>query len=234
MTKFKGFTLVELLVVVAILAMLVGILLPTLTRAKDLAKDVACQGNLHSIWTPMRFFAEDNDGFLPPVYDYSLSYDGGGGYWNNLLANYGKDQLGWTPPRSYTAKENFNCPSYERQISKRGCYGMNFPMAGYVYEDVYYIRQYPGNSHWSNKQYMLEATLRPGEMYLVGDTTSPPPYGHQCSFLRMSVTSTPVFRHLGHCNVLFHDSHVEPLKDKEIPGMVGGYLPWFNGEDYYR
>jgi len=230
MRNSKGFTLVELLIVVAILSMLVAMLLPTLGKAKDLARDVVCQSNLRSMWPAMRFFAEDHEGYLPPVAHATH------GTWNQLLANYGKDNSGWAPETSYTAKENFECPSYEYEsISRRGCYGMNWAMANYDSEGQgNFIR-----NSWPNCEYLFEATLRPAHLYLVGDTSRWAPYGgHQYTFLRLSGSSTPRFRHLGnhpegHCNVLFHDSHVEPLEDMQIPGQVYTYLPWFNREDYF-
>ncbi len=65
MLKKKGFTLVELLVVIAIIALLVAILLPTLTRAKDLARQTACASNLSGLGKAMGLYAVNNDGVLP-------------------------------------------------------------------------------------------------------------------------------------------------------------------------
>ena len=63
----RGFTLVELLVVVAILALLITLLMPTLGRAKDLARSAICATNLHAHGRAVDMFAENWDGFLPPV-----------------------------------------------------------------------------------------------------------------------------------------------------------------------
>lgn len=65
MLKKKGFTLVELLVVIAIIALLVSILLPTLTRAKDLARQAACGSGLSGIGKAMGLYAVNYDGILP-------------------------------------------------------------------------------------------------------------------------------------------------------------------------
>ncbi len=61
----KGFTLIELLVVIAIIALLVSILMPSLSKAKDLAKDVVCQSNLRNVGFGIFLYAQDYDDQLP-------------------------------------------------------------------------------------------------------------------------------------------------------------------------
>ena len=63
--RCNAFTLVELLVVIGIIAVLVGILLPALNKAKTRAQTVACQSNLRQIYTAARMYATENRDSLP-------------------------------------------------------------------------------------------------------------------------------------------------------------------------
>src|SRR6266545_2178739 len=55
----EGFTLVELMVVIAIVALLVALLLPAILRAKAAAKSAACKSNLHQIGIALRMYVDD-------------------------------------------------------------------------------------------------------------------------------------------------------------------------------
>jgi len=64
----KAFTLVELLVVVAIIAILASLLLPTLARAKSSAASAACRSNLHQLGLALSMYAEDQTVYPPWLY----------------------------------------------------------------------------------------------------------------------------------------------------------------------
>jgi prepilin-type N-terminal cleavage/methylation domain-containing protein/prepilin-type processing-associated H-X9-DG protein len=61
----KGFTLVELLVVIGIIAVLVGILLPALGRAREASKSTACLSNIRQVAMAFMMYSNDNKGWLP-------------------------------------------------------------------------------------------------------------------------------------------------------------------------
>jgi len=65
-----GFTLIELLVVIAIIALLVSILVPTLQKAKELARDIKCMSNLHHVAGALKLYVADFDGQFPYWGDY--------------------------------------------------------------------------------------------------------------------------------------------------------------------
>jgi len=90
-TEGSGFTLIEVLVVIAIIALLVAILLPSLSRVRDQAKRTVCASNQHQLMLAVQMYASANRGMAP----YTLDF------WNASLTWIVYNDFANTEPRGF-------------------------------------------------------------------------------------------------------------------------------------
>ncbi len=112
----RAFTLIELLIVISIIALLIGILLPSLSAARKQGQAVKCAAAMHDISTAMSSYLADWNGTYPPSYIYpsdtEANYDF---YAQNAAHPFGYIHWSWfLYSKGQVGDKAFQCPSYPR------------------------------------------------------------------------------------------------------------------------
>ncbi len=106
-----GFTLLELLVVMGIIAVLAELLLPVLARAKAASRSVACKSNLRQLGVALQTYIGDFGGVYPYTASVSES-KGTSSYWFDALTAF--------LPNATWGTGVFKCPAYEGVVYRGG------------------------------------------------------------------------------------------------------------------
>ena len=92
--KKNAFTLIELLVVIAIIAILAGLLLPSLTQAREKGRSISCSSNMKQMTSALNSYTNDYDGHFVPYKDTSAEHGAGyTAYWFGLANGDGTYDL---------------------------------------------------------------------------------------------------------------------------------------------
>ncbi|HEV8605129.1 MAG TPA: prepilin-type N-terminal cleavage/methylation domain-containing protein [Tepidisphaeraceae bacterium] len=215
----RAFTLVELLVVIALIALLIGLLLPVLGRARQQAVSVACLSNLRQLGTAAHMYCDGNRGSFPIAYDMvsdpplviSLNWD------FTTTRNTTTGDIAVTPGLLWAGHTNpriQQCPAYDGKSNT-----LADPYTGYNYNTSYI-------GHGAQES--IVAPIKIGQVRnssrcaLFGDGQYS---GGANKFMRAPFANpgdagftfrsagTQGFRHGGRTNVAFVDGHAESLKE---------------------
>lgn len=218
----KGFTLVELLVVVAIISLLITVLLPSLKKARDAAKSVVCLGNLSQLGTMCHIYGIDNKSVIPYAQDSKLNVHGVG--YGNPWYFTDKTYRGWMYDfiGDTTSKKRgvIICPAADpwdvKPINKAfSNYAANYMLFRFsLYEKPY--RSISSMTHPARAMFIIDVAYTGvnQDNWPIRFTIGPgaTEYGRQD------------FRHNNAANTLYGDGHA--LFDKQIPSSNSKDLYW--------
>jgi len=219
--KVIGFTLIELLVVIVIVSILIVLVAPALTTAREAINGSKCTQNIHSLLIANCLFAADNDGMLVPHRGYPPNSVNTNTviYWQGLLDGY----MGGTGlSGSKVNAKQVCCPSMTDTNKCFSAWG--FPISIGINSR--------GSGGFQDQPGFVKATmLKFPKIAYFGDSIGPNSHalGYGGDYNASSRNQRPsVFRHRGRANIGFLDGHVESLTQTDIP-PVGTSGAWFYG-----
>lgn len=201
----KKFTLIELLVVVAILGILSSILLPSLSKARDKAKQAVCLSNQRQVGLASLSYINDNNNYAPSDdAEVGTGATGGKQYWYMRLipAYLNEGKLGPEGPSDVQ-----QCPTAN---TIKNVWDSTIAMNSHLTGDV-----------WGPQKSISKATLQ--ETMLLMDSyiffraawTS----GFELSKLTQETPQTRIARHSGKANVTYLDGHGTAISYKSLLTM---------------
>ncbi|HUA66695.1 MAG TPA: prepilin-type N-terminal cleavage/methylation domain-containing protein [Alphaproteobacteria bacterium] len=211
-----GFTLVELLVVIAVIAILAAILLPVLSQAQLRAKRIQCLSNLRQMAIAAPVYADDYGNFYP-IAQYDDNRTGSAYCWDmNVIYNAAGIPT-VTPGILWEGRSNIQiqqCPSFNGSADY-----FDNPYTGYNYNTSYIGH---GQGEAVEQPAKTSDVYHPAKTVIFGDgqysagankfMRAPYPNPGDASYVGRNA-GTQGFRHSGLSNAAFCDGHAESLRD---------------------
>lgn len=200
--KRRAFTLIELLVVISIISLLVAILLPALSRSRQIGRATVCLSNLRSMCESVQMYADSNEGRLPTGgLAHGGSADESMAWINTARRDLGDEQIVHCPvDRSAHWLTSPTGTTQRRRMSYANNYYMQGTIEGREEFTVMTRMKRPCTTiYW--------AELAEQGKYAVSDHVHPETWFS--SPKRLAAEQVQLDRHLGRANYGFLDGHSE-------------------------
>ena len=219
--KTRIFTLIELLIVIAIIAILASMLLPALNQARNKASQIACTNNQKQLFLVLHAYLDASDTRLP-VYDNVIWK--GAPEWMHRLKDMGLVKTAdWKRYSCSKADFTVNYTSAEANKVTTFCYGIN---PGYMIEKRQLYYEHDGVSPWlffrknSNQRGVLiyKKLKSPSVVIMLADTKRGPdmPYNYNRIDIRNNYGRFWDAHGAKRCNIVYCDGHASAADVMEI------------------
>ena len=219
--KIRIFTLIELLIVIAIIAILASMLLPALNQARNKASQIACTNNQKQLFLVLHAYLDASDTRLP-VYDNVIWK--GAPEWMHRLKDMGLVKTAdWKRYSCSKADFTVNYTSAEASKVTTFCYGIN---PGYMIEKRQLYYEHDGVSSWlffrknSNQRGVLiyKKLKSPSVVIMLADTKRGPdmPYNYNRIDIRNNYGRFWDAHGAKRCNIVYCDGHASAADVMEI------------------
>lgn len=233
--KRKIFTLLELLLVIAVIAILASMLLPALGKAKQIGQKSQCANNLKQMGVAFLMYTEDNSGWLPVGTGATAPANS----WCYLISSYLR--IEWLPGNTYpkSGLPIFYCPaafpfSGNATVKANLLYNLSYGYNRYFYDTL------------QGRCKKLASVSKPSSCLLAADLeyVDVDPYvdGANISSYVSTGVGNPnsmndwrpqffAYRHLKKTNILFVDGHISSSV-RRIDGFPEGFYFYEGGPLY--